>query len=56
MKNLAPYPGNRVEEKRLQREADRRALLSGEKSSRQLREENGHFAFDVEVNFSSSNL
>jgi hypothetical protein len=38
-------PDARARAKRLSREADERALASGEKSREQLRRENGFFAF-----------
>jgi hypothetical protein len=38
-------PEERAREKQLSREADARALASGEKSRDELRRENGHFAF-----------
>jgi len=40
-----PDPQERAREKQLSREADARALASGEKSRDDLRRENGHFAF-----------
>lgn len=56
MSDQSMYADDRAREKHLQREDDRRALELGEKSPAELRSENGHFAFDVKIDFSNSAL
>ena len=46
----------RAQEKHLQREEDRRALEAGKLSKRDLREQNGYFAVDANVDLSQSDF
>lgn len=48
------YIGDRIQEKHLQREEDRRALESGQKSAAELRADNGFFARDAEIDWANS--
>ena len=48
------YNGDRVQEKHLHREEDRRVLKSGQKSAAELRAENGFFARDAAIDWANS--
>ena len=56
MSDKVAFLSPRAEEKHLQREQDRLALVSGQKRKEQLRQENGFFAVDAQIDLSSSDF
>ena len=56
MSERQPEFALRAQEKHLQREEDRRVLESGKLSEKELREQNGLFAIDANVDLSQSDF